>query len=336
VTGEVGAGPHQDSESRGPGEASPADASQQLGFNIGTFLGAFLISLLGGMSLAVALGFGWVVRTVAARTRRRRGPGFIGSVAVLGLLGAFALAATSLPHFGEDRQAVAKLREAKSAIDQGHLVAAMRELGGAALLENESVSITVLSSCVDWQLGYKDYALFQAQVALNLGYRPEETTHFRGRGCFLDVVDFQGVDFVKMPSSGWFIYPIPDKDDALGQRYLAIARDEDASRFGDRFVALGCLSSRYDMRSLAAFEFTLGLNASLRLGEGETPYRVIKHCLKDKSVASSFDFRTNPATGLEEFKPVDFLARIPSPRRHDPPDVCWARFPLGGPCGDDE
>ncbi len=312
------------------------DAAERLGFNLGTFLGAFVVSLLGGLPFSAALLLGWVVRTVAVRTRRNRGASAIAPIAVLGLIAAIALAATAAFNFSEDRQAVAKLREAKTAIDEGHLVSAMRNLGSAGLLEDESVSIRVLGSCVDWDLGFRDYALFEAQVALNLGYGPEEETHYLGRGCFLDAPDFHGVDFVKMPYSGWFIYPLPDKDDAAGQRYLEIAENEATPRFGDRFTALACLANRYDMRSLAAAQFTIGLNSSLRLGEGETPFRAIKNCLRSKSFGRWYVFRTNPQTQVEEFHPVNALTRIPSPQRHVPPDVCWARFPVGGPCGIDE
>jgi hypothetical protein len=315
---------------------SPGDAAERLGFNLGTFRGTVLVAWLGGLPFSGALLLGWVVRTVAVRTRKKRGSKAIAPIAVLGLIAAIALAVTGASNFSEDQKAVAELREAKAAIGNDHLVGAMRDLGSAGLLENESVSIAVLGACVDWELGYRDYALFEAQVALNLGYQPEEETHFRGRGCFLDAPDFHGVDFVKMPASGWFVYPLPDKDDAAGQRYLEIAEDTTSPRFGDRFTALACLANRYDMRSLAGAQFTIGLNATLRLGEGETPFGAIKHCLQSKSVGHWYVFRANPRTHIEEYRPIDALTRIPSPQRHDPPDVCWARFPVGGPCGIDE
>jgi hypothetical protein len=313
-----------------------ADRSEQLGFNIGTFLGAFVVSLLGGLSLAIALGVALLVRTVAVRTRKRSGGRPLGALAALGLIAAIALVATAATGFDEDRQAVADLRDGKSAIEAGHLVGAMQYLARAGLLENESVSITVLQSCVDWELGYKDYALFEAQIALQLGYGVGEETHYRGRGCFLDALTLRGVDFVKMPAGGWFIYPQPDKDDGEGQRLLRIAQDTETTRFGDHFTALGCLANRYDMRALAAYDFSIGLNSSYRLGEGETPFPAVKRCLRSKSVGDWYVFRTNPEDGTEEFRPVDLLDRIPSPERHDPPDVCWARFPVGGPCGVDE
>jgi hypothetical protein len=308
-------------------------ASQRRGFAIGTFLGAFVVSLLGGVPLFIALLFAAVVRFFAARARksevRRR---ILPPLAMAGLISALVLALSAAPDFKEERDALAQLNLARSAIAAEEPVRAMKALGSAGLLENESVSITVLSSCVDWNLQYHDWALFEAQVALNLGYRPEEESHYLGRGCFLDTPDFHGVDFTRIEPVGWQLYPSPDRGDALGQRFLDIAVIEAASRPGDQFVALGCLADRYDLRSLAAYMFTVGLNTNLRLGLAPTPFRALRRCLNDKSIAASYVFRTNPYDGTEEFRPVDLIARIPSPSRSTPPDSCWARFPNNGPC----
>jgi hypothetical protein len=322
--------------SRETSSGTPAPAAElagRTGFNLGTFLGAFVISLLGGLPLVFALGVGWLVRTIAVRVRRRRRYGTMAPVSVLGLIAAVALAVTAVTGFGEDRQAVAELDTARTAIGEDKLVVAMKNLGSAGLLENESVSIMVLGSCVDWALGYKDYALFEAQVSLTLGYEPEEETHYRGRGCYLDTPGaFRGFDFVKI-SQAWFIYPLPDKDDAEGRGLLALAENTETPRINDRITALGCLSNRYDMRMLAAFDFTVGVNSAYRLGEGATPFAAIKRCLRAKPMNEEYAFRSDPRNSVEEFYPVDEIERIPSPQRHDPPDVCWAKFPLGGPCG---
>jgi hypothetical protein len=318
------------------GSSAPAPAAEfreRMGFNLGTFLGAFVISLLGGLPLAFALGVGWLVRTIAVRARRRRRYGAMAPIAVLGLIAAIVLMVTAVTGFGEDRQAIAKLDTARTAIGEDKLVLAMKNLGGAGLLENESVSITVLSSCVDWALGYKDWALFEAQYSLTLGYEPEEETHYRGRDCYLDTPGaFRGFDFVKI-SQAWFIYPLPDKDDAEGGRLLALAENTETPRIYDRITALGCLSNRYDMRALAAFDFTVGVNSAYRLGEGATPFAAIKRCLRAKPMNEEYALRLDPRSGVEEFYPTDEIERIPSPQRHNPPDVCWAKFPLGGPCG---
>ncbi len=321
-------------ETSGSGAPAPAaEFAERAGFNLGTFLGAFVISLLGGLPLAFALGVGWLVRTIAVRVRKRRRYGAMAPVSVLGLIAAVALAVTAITGFGEDRQAVAELDTARTAIGEDKLVVAMKSLGSAGLLENESVSITVLSSCVDWALDYKDYALFEAQVSLTLGYEPEEETHYRGRGCYLDTPGaFQGFDFVKI-SQAWFIYPLPDKDDAEGRRLLALAENTETPHINDRITALGCLSNRYDMRTLAAFDFTVGLNSAYRLGEGATPFAAIKRCVLAKAMKEEYAFRPNLRNGVEEFYPTDDIERIPSPQRHRPPNVCWAKFPLGGPCG---
>lgn len=324
--------PEPPREASGPGR-SPNELAKRRGFSLGTFLGAFVISLLGGLPLAFALGLAAVVRTVAVRVRKRRSYGVMAPIAVVGLIVAVILAASAITGFGEDRRAVAELDTARTAINEDNLVLAMKNLGSADLLENESVSIAVLSSCVDWALGYKDWALYEAQYSLILGYEPEEETHYRGRDCYLDTPGaFRGFDFVKI-SQEWFIYPLPDKDDAEGGRLLALAENTETPRINDRITALGCLSNRYDMRSLAAFDFTVGLNSAYRLGEGATPFAAIKRCLRAKPMNEEYAFRSDPRDGVEEFYPVDEIDRIPSPQRHNPPDACWAKFPLGGPCG---
>ena len=78
--------------------------------------------------------------------------------------------------------------------------------------------------------------------------------------------------------------------------------------------------------------FNVGLNTNLRLGVAPTPFGAIRRCLKAKSTATAYVFRTNPIDGTEEFRPVDQIERVPSPSRPKPPPSCWARFPLDGPC----
>ena len=281
----------------------------------------------------IALLIAAVVRFLTARARKgpRKGR-LLAPLSVLCLLAALALAFSATPNFEEERDAVAQLNEARDAIAAKRPVQAIAAIGSAGLLEDESVSITVLGSCLDWELRYRDWAMMEAQAALNLGYGPEEETHYRGRGCFLDAPGYHGVEFVKVQPIGWQIYPAPFRGDALGQRFLEIAEFKAASRPGDRFVALGCLANRYGLRSLAAYMFTVGLNSNLRLGLAPTPFPAIRKCLDARDIAAAYVFRRNPLDGTEEFSPIDQVARIPSPSRPTPPRSCWARFPENGPC----
>jgi hypothetical protein len=321
-----------------PATRRQASRAETAGFNVGTFIGAFIVAVLGGASWSAALLFAWLVRTVAARARRKQRSQSqrpLHAVAAAALIAAIVLGVTAGTGFTDERQAAQRLGTAREAIARGDLVHASPELGRAGLLENQSVHIRILASCADWALGFKDHATLEAQLALNLGYRPGEATHYQGRGCFLDTPDFHGVTFMKVSKLKWAILPRPDVRDALGRRYYEIAEQQRSSRSTETFVALGCLADRYDFRSLAAFMFTVGLNGNLRLGAGPTPFPEIRGCLR--SCASRYKFFTEPQTRAEVFVPTDMATRIPSPSRpHPPTNACWAKFPSSGPCNADE
>ncbi len=148
-----------------PGQKPPG--TETVGFNIGTFVGAFVVAVVGGVAWNVALVLAWLVRTVAARQRKKAwSQRLLPAVASAALVAAVALAVTAGTNFEDDRRAMEKVDAARQAIDRADLDQAARELGAAALLENQSVSIRVLASCVEWALGFKDIAVLEAQEAL--------------------------------------------------------------------------------------------------------------------------------------------------------------------------
>ncbi|MDQ3822943.1 MAG: hypothetical protein M3321_06860 [Actinomycetota bacterium] len=325
------------------GDAQTATADEDtsrataFGFNLGTFLGAFAVSLLGGIPWAIALVVAWIVRMAASRARKkgRRVQRVLPAVSVAALIAAVGLAATASADFGEQRNAVRALEAGRARLERGDLVAAMRNFAGAALFENQSVRIRVMNACVVWELGFRDQAVLEAQDALNLGYRPGEASHYLGRSCFLDAAEFRGLGFMRPKASSppWLIYPRPWANDVVGQKYLQIAHEAKDRRPADTFVALACLADRYDLRSLAGFMLTMGLNLNERLGAKPTPFAPIRRCLGNPPVKGAYTYVHIAQRNAYLFFPNDFRERIPTPRRAEPPSGrCWARFPLGGPC----
>jgi hypothetical protein len=312
--------------------------AETVGFSIGTFVGAFVLAALGGVRPNVALVLAWLVRTVAARQRKKaRSQRLLPAVASAALVAAVALAVTAGTDFKDDRRAAEKVDAARQAIDHGDLNQAIQQLGAAALLENQSVSIQVLISCVNWALGFKDAALIEAQEALNLGYRPQEASHYKGRSCFLDTSDFHGITFMKTHGSTWLILPRPNVNDAVAQRYFEIADHERLTKPSDAFLAIGCLADREDFRMLAAHMFTAGLNGNEMLGGPPTPFPEIRKCVHPRALKGRYRFFTDPRTNLLTFVPVDMPARIPTPKNpHPPANACWAKFPSSRPCNANE
>jgi hypothetical protein len=312
--------------------------SETVGFNIGTFVGAFVVAAVGGVPWNVALVLAWLVRTVAARQRKKaRSQRLLPAAASAALVAAVALAVTAATDFEDDRRAVEKVNAARQAIDRADSVQAIRNLGAAALLENQSVSIRVLASCVDWALGFKDIAVLEAQEALNLGYRPQEASHYKGRGCFLDTSDFHGVTFMKTSGSTWLILPRPKANDAVAQRYFEIAYHERLTKPSEAFLAIACLADRYDLRMLAAHMFTAGMNGNMMLGGQPTPFSEIRSCMRARALKARYRFFTDPRTNMETYVPADMPARVPTPKNPRPPaGACWAKFPSSAPCNADE
>jgi len=319
-----------------PGQKPPG--TETVGFNIGTFVGAFVVAVVGGVAWNVALVLAWLVRTVAARQRKKAwSQRLLPAVASAALVAAVALAVTAGTNFEDDRRAMEKVDAARQAIDRADLDQAARELGAAALLENQSVSIRVLASCVEWALGFKDIAVLEAQEALNLGYRPQDASHYKGRGCFLDTSDFHGVTFMKTSGSTWLILPRPNVNDAVAQRYFEIADHERSTKPSEAFLAIGCLADRYDLRMLAAHMFTAGVNGKMMLGGQPTPFPEIRSCMRSQALKAHYRFFTDPRTNMETYVPTDMSARIPTPKNPRPPaDACWAKFPSSGLCNADE
>jgi hypothetical protein len=320
--------PPADEVPEGPSESS----SNPAGFTIGTFVGAFVLASLGGMSLGLALGLAFVVRYAATRRASQRvASRYLAPVSAVTLLLGIGLALTGTPDLRDGQRAAELLSQARADIAHNRPELAMQKLGGAALFEDQSVSVLVLASCVDWALRYRDWALFEAQRAIDAGYRPQEATHYRGRGCFLDVGDYAGVSFMSIKKTSQIVILVrPDRADAEGQRLLDIAISERRRRPTETNTALGCLAARYDMTSLASYFFTAGLNGSYRLGLGKSPHPEIIACLG--ALKGKLNFRHDIDTGIDVYTPVDGVTRIPSPRRHTPPQgVCWAKFPTGGP-----
>jgi hypothetical protein len=310
-------------------------SQSNVGLSIGTYIGSFLVAGIGGLPWSAALIFAWLVRTAAARARKRRvrGQKFVAAAAALALVGGIWLVATGSSHFNDERHAVKLLSLADAAIDQDALPTAMRDLGGAGLYENDSVAIRVLGSCVDWSLGFEDFATLEAQEALNDGYRPYEASHYRGRACFLDTLFIHGLAVMKTAQDQWLIFPVPDRTDSTGVRLMQIADQERNTSPPETYIALGCLADRYDFREYASYMFTVGLNLNELLGGHASPFAEIRTCLGSQTVRRGYKSVVDPTTGADSYFPVDTQARIPSPARpHPPAGVCWARFPLGGPC----
>jgi hypothetical protein len=309
-----------------------------VGFRVGTFIGAVIVSALAGLPFALALAFALMLQQGAARARKRsRLRGLLAPAAAVTLVAAVVLAASGRARFSEDLNALRDLRRARAAIAQGNDALATRELGSATLLENESVTINTLSACVDWSLGFKDYATAEAQFAINSGYSPGEETTYNGRDCFLDTLPFAGLSIMHVSPLPVLIFPLPDRTDATGVQFLQLAAQTRTTYPVEAMVALGCLADRYDFRMTAAYLFTLGLDENVVEGKGALPSARLRQCLSSTSVHSHYKYFVDPQTSYEVYVPTDMARRIPSPSKPRPPaGVCWARFPATQPCNTDD
>lgn len=304
------------------------------GFRMGTFLGAFILTVVGGTPIFLALGFAWLARTVAKRVRRHPLPQqLMTSVSALGLVVATILAITAAPNLTDDRLALASLTTARQAIESNDLETAMKSLADASLRQPDSVAARLLGACVDWDLRFRDLALAELQIALNLGYRPGEPSGYRGRDCFVDQADFHGVGFLSGDEAArWLVYARPHTNDAVSQRYLELAIDDEARDTGEALIALGCLADRYDLRYLASFGFTVGIAQFYHLQAGPgSRYSEIQKCIA--AIKTRYKVVPHAPDEVATYVPADLDQRIPSSERMAPlNDPCWARFPLVDPC----
>jgi hypothetical protein len=307
---------------------------KHLGFVLGTFVGAVIIAIFGGLRWGEAIGLAVVVQIGAASSRQKRMPQrFIRFASLACLLVAVVLALTAHANLETDRQAMQLLNAANADIQRGDLPAASKNLAGADLLVNQSITVHLLAACVEWDMGFRDDAALDSQGALNLGYQPSQASGYRGRDCFLDAAPFRGISFMKIAGFGWVIYTQPGNSDRIGDQFLLIAQENQVAQPDQAFVALGCLDDRYDFRILAGTMLTLGLNENVANGGGALPSAALRICLQSASIRNGYRFFTDPGTSYDVYVPSDFSARIPSPSKpHPPAGVCWAEYPAGGPC----
>lgn len=319
---------------RPPTNSRPSGA----GFRIGTFIGAIIVSTFAGLPFVVALAFALMLQQGAARARKRHNhlSPMLEPVAALTLLAAIALALTGKAGFSEDVSALRDLRRARTAIADGHTALATRELGSASLHENQSVAINTLSACLDWTLGFKDYATSEAQLAINSGYSPGEDTTYNGRDCFLDVLPFSGLSTMQVSALPVLIFPLPDRIDTKGVQFLEIAARRRTTYPPEALVALACLADRYDFRMTASYLLTIGLGENAAENRGGLPSAILRQCLKSSSVRDHYKYFVDPRTGDTVYTPEDMASRIPTPSRQRPPAACWARFPASQPCNTDD
>jgi hypothetical protein len=309
-----------------------------LGFRVGTFVAAFLLAGVAGLQPFLALTLALLIQQGAARSRRHhRLRALLPTAAALALLGAVVLAVTAKSEVGDDLAALQHLHTARHAIAVGELPLATKELGAATLYESESVTLDTLSACTDWALGFKDYATFEAQLALNAGYRQSEESQYEGRSCFLDVLPFSSLGTMQIGSLAWLIYPLPNQADAGGQQFLDIASRNRITDPALTIVALACLADRYDFRFTASYLFTVGLNANVALGGGPLPSVPVRRCLGSRSVKEGYRFYVEPQTGDDVYVASDMATRVPSPTHPYPPaGACWVDFPANKPCNPDD
>jgi hypothetical protein len=308
------------------------------GFRVGTFIAAFLLAGVAGLQPFLALALALLIQQGAARSQKHhRLRALLPTAAALALLGAVVLAVTAKSEVSDDLAALHHLHTARHAIAAGKLPLATKELGAATLYENESVTLDTLSACTDWALGFKDYATFEAQIALNVGYRPGEESQYEGRSCFLDVMPFSGLGTMQVASLVWLIYPLPNQADEAGQQFLEIANRNRITDPALTMVALACLADHYDFRMTAAYLFTLGLNDNIAFGGGPLPNIPVRRCLSSRSVKEGYRFYVEPQTGDDVYIASDMAARIPSPTHpHPPVGACWVDFPAHKPCNPDD
>jgi hypothetical protein len=322
----VQTGPEQPKSRR----AAPiAGSKATLGFRLGTFVAAFLLAGVAGLQPALALFLALMIQQGAARAgRHHRLRTLVPPAAAMGLIAAISLAATANSDFSNDVAALNHLHVARHAIGAGDFPLATKELGAATLYENESVTLNTLSACVDWALGFKDYATLEAQLAVNAGYKIGEPSGFQGRGCFLDVLPFSGIGAMHLTPLVTLLYPLPNTTDAAGDRFLSTAGEQRVRDSPLAMVALACLANRYDFKMTAGYLFTLGLGVNAALHDGPLPSAAVQRCLNSKVVQQSYSFYADPVTGTDVYEPRDMVSRIPSPAKPHPPGaVCWARFP---------
>jgi hypothetical protein len=309
-----------------------------LGFRFGSFIAAFLLAAVAGLQPGLAVALALLIQQGAARSQKHhRLRALLPTAAALALLGAVVLAVTAKSEVSDDLAALRHLHTARHAIAAGELPLATKELGAATLYENESVTLDTLSACTDWALGFKDYATFEAQLALNVGYRPGEESQYEGRSCFLDVLPFSSLGTMQIASLVWLIYPLPNQADAGGQQFLEIANRNRITSPALTMVALACLADRYDFRMTASYLFTLGLNDNVALGGRPLPSAPVRRCLSSRSVKEGYRFYVEPKTGNDVYVASDMAARIPSPTHpHPPAGACWVDFPANKPCNPDD
>ena len=303
------------------------------GRRLGLLVGAGLLTVLGGLPLPTAIAFALVVTYVDSKRKKWRIPkGVLKFISVGVLVSAILLAVTAHSSLSSDLQAVKSLNAANDDIRQSRLVAADKQLGGAGLEAPSSEKILLLGACVDWNLGFKDYASFEAQEAIYLGHNPNDSSGYLNTGCFLDLGPLSGLSYLDAPGFGWTIYTQPDRSDSVGQNYLGLAQATRTSWPAESLVSLACLDNRYDFKVLASNMLTIGLNLNGETG-GHPMSQLIQACLKSSSIRDSYGFVVDPSTHFELYLPRDFSARVPSPSKpHPPKGVCWAHFPEGRPC----
>jgi hypothetical protein len=211
----------------------------------------------------------------------------------------------------------------------------MKNSAAASLLEPKSVSARLLGACSDWDLKYRDNASAEYQYALDNGLAVGEASGYKGTGCFVDNLIFSGLDIFRGPSGQPFVFPRPDNSDQQAHRFLEIASTAGLVHDPNYLIALGCLSDRYDLKILAAYYMTLGLN----LNKKPTPYQEIKTCLSSQ-FAGHYKFAPSPGTArgrsgneFDIYFPNDFAQRVPSPTQFSaPPRACWVTFPVDRDC----
>lgn len=315
-----------------PKTTSPRRASAA--FRTGTFIGVLIVTMVGGMPFGFAFALATGVQFAAARTRRSPRAGqLLGVFSALAVIAGVGLAAVSIPSFTEDVKAHQNLVQGRAAIDRKDTAAALPLIARVNLLQNESVSGRVLSACISWDLGFRDDALSNLQAALNLGFRPGEASHYRGRSCFVDN-RLSGIEFVEAVGPAvWLVLPRANVSDAAGLRLMAIADEESTRDWVELHLALACLADRYDLRQLAAFYLTTGGNGLVFKRSGPSKHEEIRTCMKAEPFAKRYKYFRAPDSNIEVFVPADFASRVPAPTRLAPPSgACWARFPVGEPC----
>jgi hypothetical protein len=325
-------------ESQSPGGRNQGDVVEEIqqerkpakgAVIAGTLIGSAILALVGGATWGFALAVGNIARWAVLRDKRNTNNRFIAALSVLALLAAIALAVTAPISLAGEGTAVSHLQAAKKAIDDNDLPTAMRELGGAGLYENRSPVISILGACVDWELGYRDFAVVEAQTAILLGYNLSGPSGYRGRDCFIDTPSLHGLSYTEgIADFPHILYPVPSAKDSLGQEYLQFATD-DAKDPHEREVALACLSHKYHLDATAGQLLTAGVDGFLAFHPGQAlTSTILRDCLAQKSLRHIMVYRHDPTLNADIYGPRDQFERIPSPSKpYAPVNACWAQFP---------